>query len=148
MWACMSSARMQRYFSHLLCTVASEVTLHKQLSVCPSEVVYAQQLQAGCKHRQLCCVLPDFMHSHMNLAPTRRLQWILGLKTRCQSIWSAKSSGHWTHTSSLEACYVFFCLFYGGVDSCHRCPLGLIVSLHESPEWLCGVENVARPPMT
>lgn len=110
----MRSARRQRYFSHLLCTVASEVTLHKQLSVCPSEVVYAQQLQAGCKHRQLCCILTDFMHSHMNLVPTRRLQWILGLKTSChfesicQVFWTLD-----THQQSgdMLCFYYVFCLF-------------------------------------
>lgn len=45
-------------FFHLLCAVAFDITLHKQLSLCLSEVTGAQQHLGARELRRLCHVFP------------------------------------------------------------------------------------------
>lgn len=53
---------------YVLCTVALEIPLHKQLFDSPSVVDYTKQLLGACKLRQMCRIR-ELVHAHVNEAP-------------------------------------------------------------------------------
>lgn len=97
----LARATLTRSAEHL-CTVALEVTLHRQFSISFSEVASTQQLLGAHKHEQLCCIAL-IMSMHVTLAGRR--QWMFWLKqTWCychyfKTNWTAASSWHLNDTT-------------------------------------------------
>lgn len=118
-----------------------------------SKVACAQEVARACE-QQLGHVRADLMHT--NVAPggeatvdaeaknrvlTSLFQCQIGLRHlpdgrsgRCRRS---------QHMSRMETCYVFPMFFFS-----RRRPSGGNLSAHESPEWLCRLENINKASIT